>query len=521
MNYELSITKMPTIKIDNQTIAVAEGTSILNAARSAGIHIPSMCYMEGCSNHPTCMVCMVKNNANQQMIPSCATKVVDGMDLASEDSEVKEARKEAIELLMSDHVGDCEAPCRVACPAYMDIPKMNRFIANNQFDKALKIVKEEIALPGILGYVCSAPCEKVCRRKDVDQAVSICLLKRFSEEETQNYLPEKKEASGKKVAIVGGGASGLSAAYHLLLNGYDCELFEQYEGVGGMLLASVVNGDLPTKVMAREVAVLDQLGLVTNCNAEVSKEKFESLKQEYDAVILANGTDGEIFGLEATKTGLKIDAGTYTTSDPKVFACGSVIRTQKMAVKAIAMGKEVAWSVDAYLNEGKAKATERLFNSRFGTLRKEELTEYLKESLEGDRVDAKSPKGYTKEEAITEAKRCMHCDCRKLDNCRLRDCAEEYKIDRRRFALGERNSVMKYINHDSVIYEPEKCIKCGLCIEIAERHGEKTGLTNIGRGFTVKVSVPFNQQLSEALTVAGKECAEACPTGALSLRSNS
>lgn len=193
---------MPTIKIDNQTITVAEGTSILNAARSAGIHIPSMCYMEGCSNHPTCMVCMVKNNANQQMIPSCATKVVDGMDLASEDSEVKEARKEAIELLMSDHVGDCEAPCRVACPAYMDIPKMNRFIANNQFDKALRIVKEEIALPGILGYVCSAPCEKVCRRKDVDQSVSICLLKRFSEEETQDYLLEKRRQAARKLQLL-------------------------------------------------------------------------------------------------------------------------------------------------------------------------------------------------------------------------------------------------------------------------------------------------------------------------------
>ncbi|WP_421919527.1 2Fe-2S iron-sulfur cluster-binding protein [Marinifilum sp.] len=508
---------MPTIKIDNQSITVAEGSSILNAARSAGIEIPSMCYLDGCSNHPSCMVCMVKNNANQQMIPSCATKVVDGMDLASEDAEVKEARKEAIELLMSDHVGDCEAPCRVACPAYMDIPKMNRFIANNQFDKALKIVKEEIALPGILGYVCSAPCEKVCRRKDVDQAVSICLLKRFSDEEAKEYLPEKKKANGKKVAVIGAGPAGLSAAYHLLLNGYGCEIFEKEDKAGGSLLNSIENDELPGDILVREIETLKQLGLVLNINQKITREQFTSLPQDFDAIILANGANGEVFDLEKGKSGLQVEVGTYATSSSKVFACGSIIRAQKMAVKAVAMGKEAAWSVHEFLSAGKAKATERLFNSRFGTLRKEELAEYLKESLEGNRVEAKSPKGYTKQEAIEEAKRCMHCDCRKLDNCRLRDCAEEYKIDRRRFALGERNSVVKYINHDSVIYEPEKCIKCGLCIEIAERHGEKTGLTNIGRGFTVKVAVPFKQELNEALKIAGRECAEACPTGALSM----
>ena len=178
---------MPKLTIDNIAINVPEGTTVLQAAQSVGIEIPSMCYLEGCSNHPTCMVCMVRNNKNQQMLPSCATIATEGMDLASDDAEVFEARKEAVELLLSDHVGDCEAPCRVACPAYMDIPKMNRFIAAGKFDEALKIVKEEIALPGILGHICSAPCEKVCRRKDVDQAVSICLLKRISADEEESF----------------------------------------------------------------------------------------------------------------------------------------------------------------------------------------------------------------------------------------------------------------------------------------------------------------------------------------------
>ena len=97
------------------------------------------------------------------MVSSCALKVTEGMDIASEDQEVKDARKEALELLLSDHVGDCEAPCSLTCPAGMNIPQMNRLIAAGKFDEALKVVKETIALPYVLGYVCPAPCEKACR----------------------------------------------------------------------------------------------------------------------------------------------------------------------------------------------------------------------------------------------------------------------------------------------------------------------------------------------------------------------
>lgn len=515
---------MPTLKIDNISISVPEGTTVLNAARSVGIEIPSMCYLEGCSNHPTCMVCMVRNNVNQQMLPSCATVVTEGMNLASNDPEVFEARKEAIELLLSDHVGDCEAPCRVACPAYMDIPKMNRFIAEGKFEEALKVVKEEIALPGILGHICSAPCEKVCRRKDVDQAVSICLLKRISADEDANiYLPKKKVASGKKVAVIGAGPAGLSAAYHLMKDGHTCEIFEKGEQAGGSLIASVVNSELPGNILQKEVETLHQFGIQFHFNKKIDQENWNQIRADFDAVILATGNHCDElaeFGLKLTKTGIWANPETFTTDQDGVFACGSAIREQKMAVKAIAMGKEAAWSADQFLRTGKGKATKRMFNSRFGTLRKMELEEYLKEAVKDNRVEAKSAKGFTKEEAMKEAARCLHCDCRKLDNCKLRVCADLHEADRKKYSFGERNNVVKYFNHESIVYEPEKCIKCGLCIEIAAKHKEQTGLTNIGRGFTVKVLVPFNQEMGKALTVAAKECAKACPTGAISLHSN-
>jgi len=503
---------MVKLRIDNKDIEVSTGTSVLKAAESVGIHIPSMCYLDGCSNHPTCMVCMVKDIKSGKMMPSCATKVVEGMELASEDAEVFDARKEAVELLLSDHVGDCEAPCRVACPAFMDIPKMNRFIAQGKFDEAIHIVKEEIALPHILGYICSAPCEKVCRRKDVDEAVSICVLKRtVAEESENNFLPNVKPSSGKKVAVIGSGAAGLAASFHILKAGHKCSLFEKESLVGGTLQSTIAEGKMPQEVLDSEIAILQKLGLEIKLNSAITSGDFENLRSEYDAVILASGaiTDEiKSFNLE-----LKGEKKAFRTNLANVFACGSVLRLQKMAVKALAQGKEAAHSVNLFLEGQESEVTKRKFNSRFGVLRQAEALEYLKESVEGKRKEITKTN-----DAMAEASRCLHCDCRKMDNCRLRDCSEFYQVDRRKFLMGDRESLKKHFNHESIVYEPEKCIKCGLCVEIAQKNNELTGVTFIGRGFDVEMAVPFNQNISLALTQTAHKCAEACPTGALALK---
>jgi NADH dehydrogenase/NADH:ubiquinone oxidoreductase subunit G len=126
--------------------------------------------------------------------------------------------------------------------------------------------------------------------------------------------------------------------------------------------------------------------------------------------------------------------------------------------------------------------------------------------------------GFNREEAIREARRCLHCDCRKLDNCLLRDYADLYGADRRKYPTGERKPIVKHFDHESVVYEPEKCIRCGLCIDIAAKSGEKTGLAFTGRGFDVRMMVPFGQPMSSGLTHAADECVESCPTGALSFK---
>jgi NADH dehydrogenase/NADH:ubiquinone oxidoreductase subunit G len=186
----------------------------------------------------------------------------------------------------------------------------------------------------------------------------------------------------------------------------------------------------------------------------------------------------------------------------------------------VGQGKEVAFSVIQYLNNQEIKGEPRLFNSRFGKLVADEFSEYLKESVEGKRTfpEKGESSGFSKDEAIAEAKRCLHCDCRAIDNCKLRTYSDQYQVDQKKFKTSERRHISKYVNHGLVVYEPQKCIKCGICIRLTEKYGEEFGFTYIGRGFDVVVGVPFNEELKKGLTETALKVAKGCPTGAISLK---
>ena len=116
-------------KIDNRELEVEEGSMLIEVIRNMGKEVPSMCYMKDLEQFSSCMVCVVKDRKSGNIIPSCARVAEEGMDILSMDEEIREARKNALELLLSEHVGDCEAPCQISCSAHMDIPLMNRLLA--------------------------------------------------------------------------------------------------------------------------------------------------------------------------------------------------------------------------------------------------------------------------------------------------------------------------------------------------------------------------------------------------------
>ena len=514
---------MIQITIDHKTIEVEEGTLVVKAARQAGIEIPTMCYDDRLEHFTSCMICMVKDAKTNRLFPSCSVYAVQGMDIITDDTEIKETRQIALELLLSEHVGDCEAPCQFTCPAHMDIPLMNRLLAAGKFEEALKVVKNDIALPAVLGRICPAPCESACRRKAIDGSVSICLLKRSSGDHVTHFTPEILESTGKKVAIIGSGPSGLSAAYYLQLKGHQCTVFEKKASAGGSLLTAYDDELLPKEVLQKEIGLIEETGVRFELNHTIDQVEFNRLQNEFDSVLIASGKndkDISIWGLDLTPTGVKVEKKIFQTNIEKVFATGNAVRPFKLAIQSLGQGKEAAYSVDQYLRKQAVTGEPERFNSRFGKLLDTEYVEYLKESYSHSRIEPVGTKktGFTDEEVMKEAARCLHCDCRKLDNCKLRNYSELYDANQKHFAYDERKTIQKHIQHDLVIYEPAKCIKCGICVRLTGKYKEKLGLAFIGRGFDVEIGVPFNEDIKHGLAETAVMVAEACPTGAISLK---
>ena len=130
---------MVTLEINGRKIEVEEGTTILEAASNAGIRIPTLCKVENFPPAASCFLCAVKIEGRRTLAPSCATPVENGMIVYTDSDEVRAARKTALELLLSDHVGDCIGPCRTGCPARMDIPGFITKIAEGDFRLAAEI----------------------------------------------------------------------------------------------------------------------------------------------------------------------------------------------------------------------------------------------------------------------------------------------------------------------------------------------------------------------------------------------
>ncbi|MHC4196261.1 MAG: 2Fe-2S iron-sulfur cluster-binding protein, partial [Planctomycetota bacterium] len=184
---------MVRVVIDNREVEVEAGSTILDAASKLGIEIPTMCFLKGYRPSTSCMVCVVEVVGLNKLVPACGSIAEEGMRVITSSEEVARARRMALELLLSDHLGDCMGPCQVICPAKMEIPLMIRQIAAGRLEEAIATIKKDIALPAVLGRICPAPCERGCRRGSFDKAVSICKLKRYAADvdlqSPKAYLP--------------------------------------------------------------------------------------------------------------------------------------------------------------------------------------------------------------------------------------------------------------------------------------------------------------------------------------------
>ena len=675
---------MVNLTIDGRRISVDPGTTLLDAAQWLGISIPTMCHVPGIEPASSCFLCAVQIEGRRTLSPACGMPVAEGMVVVTESGDIRTARKMALELLLSDHAGECVAPCAAECPAGLDIPGFVYGIATGDTRHSMEIIADRLALPGSLGRICPRLCERQCRRCDLDQGLAIGALHRYVadlDREAAHYTPPHAPSTGKSVAIVGAGPAGLAAAYFLLQRGHDCTLFDAHPLPGGMLRYGIPASRLPKDALDAEIDAIRRLGarfqmgerwgehftLTTlrerhdavfvaigaqraqglRCAGEEralagidfleraangqpielgedvavigggntamdcartavrlgarnvrvvyrrSRQEMPSLMDEVEAaeaegvqidllvapvclerhgqrllltcrrmtlgeadasgrrrpveiegsdytvecstVIAATGQSVErsLAGREAlavTDWGIAADERTLATNLPGVFAGGDAVLGADLAVRAVTAGRMAAASIHQFLSGETVTGEPAIAGiamrpmddaERAAIFRAIEQAARVRapqipmerRMVSFDEVEGRLPD----EDAAREARRCLSCGCRKADGCRMRSLATEYGADVYRFA-GARRRFSQDLSHPEVIYEPGKCICCDACVRIAAAAGEEPGLSLIGRGFDVAVGVPFGEPLSIGLRKVAQQCAAACPTGALALR---
>lgn len=282
------------LNINGKEVTGFSGQTILQVAQENDIYIPTLCYDERTEIYGSCGLCMVEVDGIPKLLKACATEISDGMIVRTDTNRVKESRKTNLELLLSQHIGDCRPPCMLACPAGTDCQGYVGLIANGEYEESLELIKNKIPLPGAIGRVCPHPCEDACRRKLVDQPISIAWLKRFASDMdlgTGNpFIPDIKPETGKKVAVIGGGPGGLSAAYYLRMEGHGITIFETMPKMGGMLRYGIPEYRLPKSLLDEEIALIEEMGVEMKNNTKVGRDiAFDKIRNEYDAVYIALG----------------------------------------------------------------------------------------------------------------------------------------------------------------------------------------------------------------------------------------
>jgi formate dehydrogenase major subunit len=285
------------LMINGKLVEARVGQTIYEVVTEQGIDdIPTLCHSPELPPYASCFVCVVEIEGKPNLVPSCATKVAQGMVVTTRNERIIESRRTALALQMSNHYADCLAPCVLGCPAHVDVQGYIALAARGQYAEAAALIRLTNPLPAVCGRVCVRKCEAVCRRKLVDDAVAINDLKRFITDSADAYesWPERAKPTGKKVAIVGAGPAGLTAAYFMGLAGHECTIYEMMPEPGGMLRYAIPSYRLPRDILAKEINYIKtRAGVRIECNTKFGEDiELAELRENFDAVFLAMGALG-------------------------------------------------------------------------------------------------------------------------------------------------------------------------------------------------------------------------------------
>lgn len=364
--------------------------------------------------------------------------------------------------------GEGPPNCVARCPLRVDAPAYLRLTRQGKFREALHKVREKLPFPGILGFICTHPCELHCKRLDDDSPVRIRDIKRFLAEwepGEPEHLLSREPRKGRRVVVVGSGPAGLMAAHDLRRRGFDVILVEEGEDLGGGLVRAIPPWRLPRRVVARDLSIIPALGIEVRTGVMVGRDiGLYELRRECDALLFCGGIAGAArlvagSGLAATENGiLLVDAATLACRLDGVFAAGTAVLGPVSVVEAMAHGRLAASLVAVHLATTSRREGEAL--APVGSLR------WRLEASEAERLrrvptpDLLAPAGETLDEvqARGEGERCLQCSCRAcVDECDYLADACDSPMELARLVKGEAGA------HLEMVYS---CALCGLCARV-------------------------------------------------------
>ncbi len=280
------------VTINGKPYVAAPGETVLDVAQREGINIPALCSLEGSTPWGGCRLCLVEVAGVDKLQAACTTWVADGMSVETETSRVRSRRESYLHMYLSDHNAYCEAPCTHACPTHIDIPGYLAALAEGNTAGAAALVRQELPFPGILGRICPRYCEPVCRRGEVDEPIAICALHRAAADHSNAHLT-RGAASGRRVAVVGAGPAGLSAAWFLTGRGHQVTVYDAEALPGGSLRYLIPEFRLPAAVLDAELQPLWEAGVrfVGDSKMQYETDPQGLFDAGFDAVLLSVGAN--------------------------------------------------------------------------------------------------------------------------------------------------------------------------------------------------------------------------------------
>ena len=369
-----------------------------------------------------------------------------------EQSRLKELEGQCIQ--------ECAPPCTSLCPVHVDIRQMALALGGGDFSGGYKVFRKLVPFPEIIARTCDQPCQVKCNRKELGGDIRVADLERSCVQYGAGslvkitILPQKNA----RVAVIGGGLSGLTAAFELSRKGYQVCLFEQNDQLGGQLW-NYSEDQLPRDILINETNLISQTGVDIHLGEKV--DSSQKILDVYDAFYLGSGLfeTADVHMLTTQNGLLQVDPATFQTSQSKIFAGGSLLHSYS-PIFSISDGRRAAISIDRFLQNVSLTAS----RENEGAYETRLFTNTSRYTHSDAILPAHQSDGYSQEEAVSEAKRCLQCDC--MECVKVCEYLKHYGSYPKKYIREVYNNLSIIMHTRTANKFVNSCTLCGLCGEV-------------------------------------------------------